>query len=139
MKFNTIVCAVAAASFGFSALAFGADYDQRNQRDQRDNQQRGQRYDARQNDQQDQHRDRREDFQGERRNDRHSYYNARGPEFRRGAPIPYEFRRSPYVVVDYRAHRLAPPPRGQHWVQVGPDYALIAIATGLIASIVLGN
>ena len=144
MKFNAIVCAITAASLGFSALAFGADHDRRERNDRAD-QRREQRHDyqdqrrERQRDYRDDRRERRQDFQDERRNDRHNYYyNARGPEFRRGAPIPYEYRRYPYVVVYYRMHHLAPPPRGQHWVQVGPDYVLVAIATGLIVSIVLG-
>ncbi len=42
-------------------------------------------------------------------------------------------------MTNYRSYRLSPPPRGQQWVQVGADYVLIAIATGLIANIVLGN
>lgn len=129
MKFNKIVCALATASLGFSTLASAADFDPRQdwyQRYQRD-------------DHYAQQRERQKDFQSDRRNDRHNYYNARGPEFRRGARIPYEYRRSPYVVVNYRAYHLAPPPRGLHWVQVGPDYVLIAIATGVIASIILGH
>ncbi len=65
------------------------------------------------------------------------YYNARSPEFRRGGYIPREFRNPQYRVVDYRSYRLSAPPRGHQWVQVGADYVLIAIATGLIAHIVL--
>jgi Ni/Co efflux regulator RcnB len=67
------------------------------------------------------------------------YYGARSPEFRRGAHIPQEYRRSQYVIVDHHQHRLSPPPRGQQWVQVGADYVLIAVATGLIANIILNH
>lgn len=67
------------------------------------------------------------------------YYNARGPEFRRGGYIPREFRQRQYVVVNHQDHHLAYPPRGHEWVQVGTDYVLIAIATGLIAQIVLSQ
>ncbi|MEO7399866.1 MAG: RcnB family protein, partial [Polaromonas sp.] len=74
-----------------------------------------------------------------RRNDRGYYYNARSPEFRRGGYIAREYRNHQYVVNNYRAYRLAPPPRGQQWVQVRGDYVLIAIATGLIANIVLNH
>jgi Ni/Co efflux regulator RcnB len=42
------------------------------------------------------------------------------------------------VVNDWRMHRLAPPPRGYQWVQVGPDYVLVTIGTGVIAQIVVG-
>lgn len=82
-------------------------------------------------------RDAREDW---RRGHRpHYYYNARGPEFHRGGYIPHDLRNHQYIVVDYRAHHLTPPPRGHQWVQVGADYVLIALATGLIAHIILSH
>ena len=86
--------------------------------------------------------DDRRDYRGHdarvfRGHDHGAYYNARGPQFRRGGYIPREFRNQQYQVVDYRAYRLSAPPRGHQWVQVGADYVLIAIATGLIAHIVL--
>ncbi len=77
------------------------------------------------------------DQRQERWNDRRAYYNARGPEFRRGGYIPREYRNPTYYVTDYRPYRLPPPPRNHQWVQVGADYVLIAIATGIIANIVL--
>lgn len=67
------------------------------------------------------------------------YYGARSPEFRRGGYIPYEYRSRNYYVNDWRAHRLAPPPPGHQWVQVGADYVLIAVATGLIANLILNQ
>jgi Ni/Co efflux regulator RcnB len=79
------------------------------------------------------------DQREERWNNRRPYYNARGPEFVRGAYMPREYRAHSYVVNDYRSHRLPPPPRHQQWVQVGSDYVLVAIATGIIASIVLNR
>jgi len=43
-------------------------------------------------------------------------------------------------VVSTRATApLNAPPRGQQWVQVGSDYVLIAIATGIIAQLVLSQ
>jgi Ni/Co efflux regulator RcnB len=63
---------------------------------------------------------------------------ARGPEWHRGGHIPAAYRDHAYVVNDWRLHRLAPPPRGYQWVQVGPDYVLVAIRTGVIAQIVVG-
>lgn len=84
--------------------------------------------------------DRREEsWRDGRHNDRFDVYNARGHEFRRGARIPPGFYNRQYYVNDYRAYRLAPPPRAHQWVQVGPDFVLIAIATGIITNIVLGN
>jgi len=43
------------------------------------------------------------------------------------------------VVNDWRARRWAPPPAGYHYVQAGSDVVLAAIATGLIASIILAH
>jgi Ni/Co efflux regulator RcnB len=65
--------------------------------------------------------------------------HARGPEFRRGGRLPPELRERHYVVSDWRRHRLTAPPRGYQWVQVGPDYVLAAIATGLIANLILNQ
>ena len=39
--------------------------------------------------------------------------------------------------VDWRAHRLRSPPRGYEWREVNGQYVLAAVATGLIASIIL--
>ncbi len=79
------------------------------------------------------------DQRNERWNDRSDYYNARGPEFRRGAPIPRQYYNPNYFVSDYRPHHLPPPPRNHRWVQVGTDYVLVAIATGIIANIILNQ
>jgi Ni/Co efflux regulator RcnB len=49
------------------------------------------------------------------------------------------YHKRQYVVDNCRAHRLSAPPRGYHWVQVGGDYVLAAVATGIIASVLLGN
>ena len=57
----------------------------------------------------------------------------------RGSRIPPQYRTRHYVVNDWRGHRLAAPPRGYHWVQNGGDYLLVAIATGVIATIILSN
>jgi len=64
-----------------------------------------------------------------------------GPEhnFYRGGRLPDYYRGHEYVVDDWRGHRLQAPPRGYHWVQVGTDYVLVAVATGIIASILLNQ
>lgn len=59
--------------------------------------------------------------------------------FQRGQRLPPEYRHSQYVVNDWRGHRLSAPPRGYHWVQTGGDYVLVAIPTGVILQIHLGN
>lgn len=65
------------------------------------------------------------------------YHGARGPEFYHGGYIPREFLSQQYYVNDWYGRGLSAPPYGYQWVQIGPDYALIAIATGLIAYLVL--
>lgn len=145
---NLVVYAVAAATLGISSVSFaqGPGPGQRYEAP------RAQRVDDRRDDRRDFREDRRDDrrdFRQERRDDRrdfrhsrndrpHYYYNARGPEFRRGGYIPYEYRNRQYVVVNHSQHHLHAPPRGHQWVQVGGDYVLIAIATGLIASVLSG-
>ena len=61
----------------------------------------------------------------------HNYY--------RGGRLPPEYRNRQYVIDNWRVHHLSPPPRGQYWVQLGADYALVAIATGIITQIVLNG
>lgn len=60
-------------------------------------------------------------------------------EWRRGGRVPQAYRGRNYVVNDWRAYRLQPPPRGYQWVGVGGDHVLAAIATGLIAQIITGQ
>jgi len=56
-----------------------------------------------------------------------------------GGRLPQEWRSRQYVVDDWRGHHLSAPPRGYQWVQTGSDYVLVAIATGIIASILLNQ
>ena len=76
-------------------------------------------------------------------------FSGRSPEFdrygdsyrnwRRGDRVPPQYRSSQYVVDNWRDHHLKAPPRGYHWVQVGGDYVLVAIATGIILQLLLQN
>ena len=59
--------------------------------------------------------------------------------FYKGGRLPPEYRNRQYVINDWRGHHLSPPPRGYYWVQTGGDFVLAAIATGLIAQIILNN
>jgi Ni/Co efflux regulator RcnB len=112
MKTTTAICAAVALSLASSGLAFGQNRD-----DHRD--------DRRGND----HRqDARHD---EARRDFHEYH--RGDRLR-----PQDHQRQ-YVVDDWRGHHLRQPPRGYHWVQNGGDYVLAAIATGVIADLLLSH
>ena len=62
------------------------------------------------------------------------YYN--GYAWHRGDRLPIAFYSPRYVVRDYRAYRLAPPPWGYQWVRVDNDVVLAAITTGLVLSVV---
>jgi Ni/Co efflux regulator RcnB len=68
-------------------------------------------------------------------------WDGAGPDhsFRRGDRLPSRYRNHQYVVNNWREHRLRPPPRGYQWVQTGGDYVLAAIATGLIADLIINH
>lgn len=70
----------------------------------------------------------------------HAHRGA-GPNhnFHRGGRLSHEYRGRQYVVNDWRGHRLSAPPRGYHWVQTGGDYVLVAISSGIILQIYLGQ
>ncbi len=74
-------------------------------------------------------------------NDRHDNNNNHGPShpnWRKGGHIERnDWNRG--SKVDYRSHRLQAPPRGYEWRQVDNNYVLAAVATGVIASIILAN
>ena len=71
----------------------------------------------------------------------HNHGRGAGPrrDVHRGRHLPVHYHSRQYVVENWRGYRLSAPPHGHHWVQVGADYALVAIASGLIAQIVLSN
>ncbi|WP_426689360.1 RcnB family protein [Rhodanobacter ginsengiterrae] len=59
--------------------------------------------------------------------------------YRRGGYLPVEYR-TRYVVTDWRRDRLREPPRGYHWVRSdNGDFLLVAIATGVIADLLLNH
>ncbi|WP_052101493.1 RcnB family protein [Novilysobacter arseniciresistens] len=69
-------------------------------------------------------------------NGKHKGWKKHG--FNRGEHIPVVYLERRYYIEDYRAHRLAPPPRGHRWVRTDDGkYVLIAVATGIIADILL--
>ncbi len=59
----------------------------------------------------------------------HGYYPHR---WVRGERLPVAYFARPYVIVDYRDCGLRKPPRGHHWVRVGSDAVLAAVATGIV-------
>ena len=68
-------------------------------------------------------------------------HRGAGPDHRwvKGSRVPQQYRGHTYVVNDWRGHHLSAPPRGYHWIQNGGDYVMVAIATGIVAQIILGN
>ncbi|HXM82224.1 MAG TPA: RcnB family protein [Burkholderiales bacterium] len=78
---------------------------------------------------------------GRAHNEERSKGRGAGPnyEYYRGDRLPAEYRHRQYVVNDWRGHNLSAPPRGYQWVQSGTDYILIAVATGIIAQLLLGR
>jgi len=64
----------------------------------------------------------------------HPQYRPGYVAWRRGAVLPHHYRG--YVIHDYHRYRLRHPPRGYAWHQVGNDYLLAAIATGVIFEII---
>jgi len=134
MNSKRIVAAIAAASLTLSGAAFAQSADQRNHQrgyDQQRSSDHG-RYDNRGNDYRN-HGYREGGYRGQGRGvgPSHSWY--------RGDRVPREYRGRQYVVDDWRGHRLSAPPRGYQWVQSGGDYLLVAVATGVIASILLNQ
>jgi Ni/Co efflux regulator RcnB len=69
------------------------------------------------------------------------HWDGAGPnhDIRRGGRLPDRYRTNQYVVNDYRSHHLRQPPRGYHWVQTGGDYVLAAVATGIIADLIVNS
>ena len=55
--------------------------------------------------------------------------------WRRGGYVPGAYRH--YYVQDYGYYGLRPPPRGYQWVYADGNFVLMALATGLIADVIL--
>lgn len=57
--------------------------------------------------------------------------------YKKGGRLPSAYRGRRYVVRNWRADRLRPPPPGYHWVRSdNGDFLLVAVNTGTIAGIV---
>jgi Ni/Co efflux regulator RcnB len=140
-KKHLIVSVLSAALLSATASGFAQDRNHGGDRDhdrysQRGDDRRGD--DRRDNDYRDN--DRRDDHRGGDRHDGRRWDGA-GPshDLRRGGRLPNQYRNRQYVVDDWRGHRLRQPPRGYHWVQTGGDYVLAAIATGVIADLIINS
>jgi len=58
------------------------------------------------------------------------------PDFRRGHALPQQYRGKGYQVSDWKKRGLKSPPSGHRWMNVDGNYVLIAVATGVIASVI---
>ncbi len=70
------------------------------------------------------------------RHDNGNHYGQNKHKWARGERLDRRYYVDRTYYVDYRRHDLRAPPRGYQWVQVDDNYALIALTTGLIASII---
>lgn len=139
---KTMTTAAVAMVLGVSAIGVQAqparpDITRDYRNDRYDNDRRG--HDYRHDNRYDNHHDNRRPNPPGHMHD--NYPRGAGPDHRwhRGDRVPPAYRTRGYVVEDWRGHRLSAPPRGYNWVQYGGDYLLIAIATGVITTMVLGN
>ena len=105
----------------------------------------GQRYDDHRQDSRYDHRDDRRD---DRRGDHHDRYDRRDDRrgehrdnrrWERGQRLDARYRGNGYYVSDWRHRGLRAPPRGYRWQRVDNNYVLAAVATGLIASVIIAN
>ena len=89
--------------------------------------------------------DDRRDYRDDRRDDRRDYRDGRRDQrqayhrYMRGQRLDARYRDNRYYVSDYHRYGLRTPPRGYRWQRVDNDYILAAVATGLIASVIIGN
>ena len=69
---------------------------------------------------------------------RPAYYGP--PRWARGVRYYDHGYRPTYIVRDYRDYGLRAPPRGHYWRRSDAgDYLLVAVATGIIADLILRN
>jgi Ni/Co efflux regulator RcnB len=72
---------------------------------------------------------------------RYQYGSYRAPYgytyrvWHRGDYLPRAYYGRSYIVSDWRPYRLYAPPYGYHWVRVGNDVLLTALATGVVLDV----
>ncbi|MBB6245817.1 RcnB family protein [Rhodanobacter sp. A1T4] len=60
--------------------------------------------------------------------------------YRQGGRVPDDYRHGNYIVSDWHREHLRPPPRGYHYVRSdNGDFLLVAVTTGVIASIIASH
>ena len=80
----------------------------------------------------------RHDRRDERHDNRYDNGQHRGHAWAKGQRLPSEYRTRGHYV-DYRRYHLRAPPRGYRWVRVDNNYMMVAMTSGLIASIIAAN
>jgi len=65
-----------------------------------------------------------------------SQYGYEHRHWRRGERLPGFYYAPAHIVRDYHVYELRRPPRGYHWVRVGRDAVLAAIATGIVMDVI---
>jgi Ni/Co efflux regulator RcnB len=73
------------------------------------------------------------------RHDNGNHYGQQKHAWKRGERLPVTYYQNRNYYVDYRRAHLRAPPRGYQWVQVDNNYVMVALATGLIASLIAHN
>ena len=79
----------------------------------------------------------RHDSRYDRHDDRRDHRDHR--RWERGQRLDARYRSNSYYVSDYHRYGLRAPPRGYRWQRVDDSYVLAAVATGLIASVIIAN
>lgn len=115
---------LAGTALSGTAMAAGQRHDDRRYEQRHDDRHDG-RYDRR---------DDRRDHRADRRDDRRDYRR-----WQRGQRLDARYRDNRYYVSDYRRYGLRAPPRGYRWQRVDDSYILAAVATGVIASVIIAN
>lgn len=67
---------------------------------------------------------------------RQAQHHQKHQEFRKGHTLDAKYRGNGYQVNDWQKHGLKAPPPGHRWQNVDGNYVLIAVASGIIASVI---
>jgi len=80
------------------------------------------------------------DDDDDHRHHRHHKRWKKHRDYHRGERIEVVYLEPRYYVEDYHHYQLRQPPRGHRWVRTDDGrFVLVAVATGIIADILLGH
>jgi len=148
-----LAVATAAAPMAASAQRYDRDHDDRGRWEHRDHDRDHDRGDRRDHRDGRYERGRADSWRGraewrDYRGARNGYWYAPGygyqrvnpawrSSWRRGGYVPAPYRS--YYVQDYGYYGLRAPPRGYRWVYADGNFVLMALATGLIADVIING